>query len=306
MPGFQKITPCLWFDSEAEEATTFYASLFADCRIGKVTRYGEDALKITGKQAGSVMTIEFQLAGYKFTALNGGPQFTFTPAISFFVMCQTEAEVDTLWQKLSKNGGALMELGKYDWSEKYGWVQDRYGLTWQIALGKIEDVGQKITPSLLFVGKQHGKAEEAINFYTAIFQGSKVDGILRYQAGQGEPEGTVKHAQFSLSTEKFMAMDSASAHPFTFNEAVSLAVECATQEEVDYFWEKLTANGGEEVQCGWLKDNFGVSWQVVPTALHELLSDSNVEKTQRVTQAFLQMKKFDIDALKRAYAGNKS
>jgi predicted 3-demethylubiquinone-9 3-methyltransferase (glyoxalase superfamily) len=181
-------------------------------------RYTEERQEITGKPPGSVMTIEFQLAGYKFIGLNG-PQFTFTPAISFFVICETETEVDALWETLSKDGGVLMELGKYDWSEKYGWVKDRYGLTWQLAAGRIDDVGQKITPCLLFVGKQHGRAEEAIDLYTEVFPDSKVDGILHYSAGEGQPEGTVKHAQFSLNNEKFMAMDSALAHSFDFNEA---------------------------------------------------------------------------------------
>jgi len=301
MAKAQKITPCLWFDSNAEEAATFYASLFEHSGIAGILRYGDEGQEITGKQAGSVMTVDFRLAGYRLTGLNGGPQFRFTPAISFFVVCEAEAEVDALWEKFSAGGAALMELGKYDWSEKYAWVQDRFGLTWQIALGKIEDVGQKITPSLLFVGKQNGRAEEAVKLYTKIFQPSKIDGILRHTVG--EAKGTVKHAQFGLSDEKFMAMDSAVGHSFGFNEAISLQIACASQDEVDYYWTQLTANGGEEGPCGWLKDPFGVSWQVIPTVLQKLLSDPDTAKTKRVTHAFLQMKKFDIDALQRAYEG---
>lgn len=302
MAKAQKITPCLWFDNNAEEAATFYASLFEHSGIDGILRYGDEGREITGKQAGSVMTVDFRLAGYRLTGLNGGPQFRFTPAISFFVVCEAEAEVGALWEKLSAGGGALMELGKYDWSEKYGWVQDRFGLTWQVALGKIEDVGQKITPSLLFVGKQNGRAEEAVKLYTKIFQPSKIDGILRHTVG--EAKGTVKHAQFGLSDEKFMAMDSALGHAFGFNEAISLQIACESQDEVDSFWTQLTANGGEEGPCGWLKDPFGVSWQVVPTVLQKLLSDPDPAKTKRVTHAFLQMKKFDIGALQRAYEGS--
>jgi predicted 3-demethylubiquinone-9 3-methyltransferase (glyoxalase superfamily) len=169
-----------------------------------------------------------------------------------------------------------------------------------VSLGKKEDVGQFITPSLLFVGKQHGRAEEALRLYTSIFKNSDVVGIMRYGAGETEPEGTVKHAQFRLNGEVFMAMDSAMAHPFTFNEAVSFAVNCETQEEVDYFWEKLSA-GGEKSRCGWLKDKFGVSWQVVPTILNELASDPDPEKADRVMKAMLQMDKLDIAGLKRVY-----
>ena len=303
MTESQKIVPCLWFDSNAEEAANFYVSLFADSQIGKILYYGNAGQEITGKPPGSVMIVDFELAGYHFTGLNGGPQFKFTPAISFYVTCATLAEIDLLWRGLSQDGMVLMELDKYDWSEKYGWVMDRYGLSWQIALGKRTDVGQAITPMLLFVGKEHGRAEEAVKLYTGIFQASKIEGIVRYTAGEGEAEGTVKHAQFGLNHEKFMAMDSGLEHQFSFNEAISLEITCETQAEIDYYWARLIANGGEEGPCGWLKDKFGVSWQVTPQALKEMISDPDPARTERVTQAYLQMKKFDIEALQRAYAG---
>ena len=159
----QKITPCLWFDTEAEDAARFYCSVFKDSRMGKINRYVKEGQEIHGKEAGSVMAVEFEIAGKKFAALNGGPQFKFSEAISF-------------------------------------------------------------------------------------------------------------------------------------------QVHCDDQDEVDYFWEKLT-EGGKEVACGWLKDKFGLSWQVVPKVLFEMLSGADPEKAQRVTKAFLQMKKFDIAALERAYAG---
>jgi predicted 3-demethylubiquinone-9 3-methyltransferase (glyoxalase superfamily) len=296
----QKITPFLWFDSQAEEAAKFYASSFKDAKIGRIARYGKEGHEIHGREAGSVMTVEFELAGYKFIALNAGPLFKFTPAISFFVVFETEAEVDALWQKLSQEGATLMPLQKYDWSAKYGWLLDKYGLSWQLSLGKKEDVGQGITPFLMFVGKQHGRAEEALRFYTTTFKNSDVVGILRYGAGETEPEGTVKHAQFRLNGEVFMAMDSAMAHPFTFNEAISFVVNCETQKEVDYFWEKLS-EGGEKSRCGWLKDKFGVSWQVVPTIVSEMLQDQDAKKTGRAMQAILQMSKIDIKTLQQAY-----
>ena len=304
----QKITPFLWFDNQAEEAAKLYTSLFKNGRIGKITRYGKEGYEIHGREAGSVMTVEFELAGYKLAGLNGGPHFKFTPAISFFVVCETEAEVDALWQKLSQGGMTLMELQKYDWSEKYGWLLDKYGLSWQVSLGRKEDVGQTITPLLMFVGKQHGRAEEALRFYTSVFKNSDVTGILRHGAGETDPEGTarreladtVKHAQFRLNGETFMVMDSGLEHSFTFTEALSFVVNCETQEEVDYFWEKLS-EGGEKSRCGWLKDKFGVSWQVVPTILEELASDPDPAKSDRVMKAILQMDKLDIAGLKRAH-----
>lgn len=300
----QKIIPHLWFDDQAEEAVNFYTSLFEDSTTGNINRYGEAGKEVHGQEAGTVMTVDFELAGYKMIALNGGPHFTFTPAISFFVTCETETEVDRLWQKLSEGGTPLMPLDKYDWSEKYGWVQDRYGLTWQISLGKLEDVhGQKITPSLMYVDK-NGQAEEAINLYTSLFDDSSITGLMRYGPSEDQPEGNVMHAQFRLNNgEVFMAMDSSPENAdFTFNEAVSLLIQCGTQEEIDHFWDLSAVPEAE--QCGWLKDKFGVSWQIAPEQLSDMLNDSDSDKVARVTEAFLQMKKFDIQKLKEAYNGH--
>jgi predicted 3-demethylubiquinone-9 3-methyltransferase (glyoxalase superfamily) len=159
------------------------------------------------------------------------------------------------------------------------------------------DVGQKFTPVLMFTGKNNGRAEQAFLFYTSVFEGSGIKGVMRYEKGENEVEGTVKHAQFTLGNQVFMAMDSSLPHQFTFNEAVSLVVDCDTQKEIDYYWGRLT-EGGEESQCGWLKDKFGVSWQIVPTILGSLMSDPS--RSNRVIQAFLQMKKFNIEKLVNA------
>lgn len=298
----QRITNCLWFDDHAEEAAKFYTSVFPNSKVGDITRYGKEGYEIHKRPEGSVMTVEFILNGMEFMGLNGGPIFKFNPSISFFVVCETVKETDEIWSKLSAGGFILMSLGKYDWSERYGWVQDRYGLSWQISLGKLQDVGQFITPSLLFANKQHGRAEEAINFYTSIFKNSGVTGILKYGKGENEPEGTVKHAQFTLEGQVFMIMDSALPHQFQFNEAISLDVHCETQEEIDYYWNKLT-EGGTEGPCGWLKDKFGVSWQVEPVQLAQMLKDADKTKTERVTKAFMKMKKFDIKELEKAFNG---
>ena len=298
----QKIIPHLWFDNQAEEAAKFYTSLFDDSSVGRIARYTEEGQEIHGQPAGSVVTVEFEIAGSSMIALNGGPNFSFNPSISFFVVCETEPEIDALWNALSEGGGALMPLQKYDWSEKYGWVGDRFGVTWQLSLGNLSDVGQKITPSLLFVGDQHGRAEEAVKFYTSVFKNSDIAGILRYGPGEDDAEGTVKHAQFTLDGEVFMAMDSGYDHGFAFNEAISLLIQCEDQQEVDYFWNRLT-QGGEIQQCGWLKDKFGVSWQVSPRELGDMIHDPDESKVARVTRAFLQMKKFDLKALRAAFEG---
>ena len=298
----QHISYGLWLDKEAEEAAKFYTSIFPNSNVGDITRYGKEGYEIHQQPEGKVMTVTFQLSNLEFTAINGGPLFKLNPSISFFVVAETEKETDTIWNKLLEGGSVLMPLDKYPWSEKYGWVQDRYGLSWQIGLGKIADVGQKITPSLLFVNEQYRRAEEAINFYTSIFDDSGIDGILKYEPGEGDQQGAVKHAQFKLLGQKFMAMDSGMDHHFTFNEAISIIINCKTQKEIDYYWNKLSEDG-EEGQCGWLKDKFGVSWQVESERLVEMLKDPDKNKTERVTKAFLKMRKFNVDELEKVFNG---
>jgi predicted 3-demethylubiquinone-9 3-methyltransferase (glyoxalase superfamily) len=288
----QKITPFLWFDNQAEEAAKLYASLFERSKIGSIRRYGDAG---PGPK-GQVMTLSFQLAGLGFMALNGGPLFAFTPAISLFISCSTEKEIDTLWSRLAADGQIFMELRKYPFSEKFGWVRDRFGLTWQLNFaGRLS----KITPFFMFVGTQHGRSEEAMKYWGTLFKNSRVDYVECFGEREQGAQGTVKHARFTLAGQEFMAMDSNKDHSFTFNEAISLYVDCATQSEVDELWEKLS-EGGETGQCGWIKDRFGVSWQIVPSVLGQLLADKDPLRAGNVMQAMLKMKKLDIKTLQEA------
>jgi predicted 3-demethylubiquinone-9 3-methyltransferase (glyoxalase superfamily) len=161
---------------------------------------------------------------------------------------------------------------------------------------------QKITPFLWF----DGQAEDAVKFYTSIFKDSKIGRILRYGeetakvSESGQPVGSVLTIEFEIEGQKFVALNG--GPQFKFNESISFVINCKTQEEVDYFWEKLTANGGEESACGWLRDKFGLSWQVTPTVLVDMLHEKDAAKAERVMHAMLQMKKIDIKTLKDAYA----
>jgi len=156
---------------------------------------------------------------------------------------------------------------------------------------------QKISPFLWF----DDQAEEAVNFYTSIFKNSKILNVTRYgEVGPG-PKDSVMTVAFQLEGQEFMALNG--GPHFKFTEAISFVVKCKTQEEVDDLWEKLSEGGGEKIQCGWLKDKYGVSWQIVPTILGEMISDPNRAKSQRVMEAMLKMKKIEIEGLKRAYAG---
>lgn len=295
----QKITPFLWFDTQAEEAANFYTSTFKNSKIKLITHYGPEGAKASGREEGSVMTVVFNLEDQEFIALNGGPVFEITPAISFYVNCETEQEIDTLWEKLSEGGTVLMQLNKYPFSEKFGWLKDKFGVTWQLMIG---EGMQKITPFLMFGGEQSGKAEEAINFYVSLFPNSGIIHLERYESTEDEIEGSIKYARFSLDEQEFLVMDSIKEHTFTFTPALSLVINCESQEEVDHFWDKLTQGGDERAQqCGWLKDKYGVSWQIVPLEIEEMISDTDPEKSRRVMQAMLQMKKLDINALRDAY-----
>jgi len=293
----QQITTCLWFNNQAEEAAAFYTALFSNSHIETISRYGKEGSDIHGQKEGTVLTVAFKLDGIPFTALNGGPQFSFNPSVSFYIRCQAEAEVDRLWESLLHDGAVMMPLDRYPWSEKYGWLSDRFGISWQISLDPQTVDVQEITPALLFMGAQHALADEAITFYTSVFPGSGINSMLRYTAGENEREGSVKHAQFSLGKNQFMMMGNSMQHNFVFNEAISFQVLCETQAEIDYYWQKLS-EGGSEWQCGWLKDKYGISWQIVPAILEKLLSDP--EKAGKVIQAFMPMKKFIIEKLLQA------
>jgi len=298
----QKITPFLWFAKNAEEAMNFYTFVFSSSKILSIQRYPEkvpaDFLK---GMEGRVLTGIFELEGQRFMAIDGGPQFKFNPSISFQVKCSTQKEVDEFWNKLSDNGEILMPLDKYPFSDRYGWCNDRYGVSWQVIFTGESAPQQKITPALMFVGDVCGKAEEAVNFYTSTFDNAGVDFISRY-GNDEEPdqEGTVKQASFTLEGQKFGALESAYKHDFAFNEAISFYVDCENQAEVDYFWEKLSAVPEAE-QCGWLKDRYGLSWQIIPKQLGGFLSSPDREKADRTMQAMLRMKKIDIPTLQKVY-----
>lgn len=296
MAAKQKITYCLWFNKDAEEAVNFYTSVFPNARITDIVYNPVDTP--SGK-TGTVLTASFSLEGQEFMVLNGGPEFTLNPSVSFMVHCDTANEVEALWNKLSDGGIALMPLDKYPFSDKYGWIQDKYGVSWQLILPQ-QNAPQKVMPSMLFVNEVYGKAEEAIQYYISVFHNAKAGNIARYPGGmEPDKEGTIMYADFMLEGQWFAAMDSTHNHKFHFNEAISLMVHCDTQEEIDYYWGKLTEEG-KEVQCGWLRDKYGVTWQVVPKVMLELLQGEDKKKAKRAMQAMMEMVKLDIAKLKNA------
>ena len=292
----QKIVPHLWYDKEAKEAALFYISLFDQSKLSNVT-------VLENTPSGNTEIVNFELAGQQFQAISAGPYFRFNQSISLMVACDSIEEVNTKWEALVKGGSELMPLGEYPFSKRYGWVQDRYGLTWQLILLDSGQAVQKITPNLLFSNDACGRAEEAMKYYTEVFGDSEVVMINRYEAGEAQSaKAKVIYGTFKLCGVDFSAMDNAFDVDFSFNEAFSLIVNCKDQKEIDYFWDKLSAVPEAE-QCGWVKDKFGVSWQIVPENMDDILFHGSREEVQRVTEAFLKMKKFDLAALEKARLG---
>lgn len=287
----QKLYPNLWFDKEAREAAEFYVSVLPDSKIVSVNT-------LHNTPSGDTDIVTFSLCGQKFMAISAGPIFKLNPSISFTITASTPEEATDLYQKLSAGGADLMPFQEYPWSKRYGWFVDKYGLSWQI---NTEEKGGRIIPTLMFTQDKFGKCEEAMNFYASVFKNSSIGSIFRYEEGEGDEAGKVKHAEFKLEGETFRAQESSLDHKFVFNEAVSICVTCKDQAEIDYYWEKLSAVPESE-QCGWLKDKYGVSWQITPEILDTLMSGDRA-KADRVTQAFLEMHKIDIAALERAANG---
>jgi predicted 3-demethylubiquinone-9 3-methyltransferase (glyoxalase superfamily) len=280
-----KIMPCLWFDSEAEEAAKLYTSIFANSRINQISRYTEAGRDKHGRDPGSVMVVEFELDGLTFIALNGGPLFKFSEAVSFQVMCDTQEEIDHFRSRLSEGGRV----------SQGGWLKDKFGLSWQIVKARRQ---HRITPCLWF----DTDGEDAAKFYISIFANSRIQDISRYtEAGREfhrrEP-GSVMLVAFELDGQGFAALNG--GPQFKFSEAVGFQVMCDSQAEIDEFWTRLT-DGGRESQCGWLKDRFGLSWQIVPAVLPQLLKEAG-DRSEKIMGAVMQMKKFDLEALKRAAA----
>ncbi|NMD69308.1 VOC family protein [Bacillus sp. DNRA2] len=299
----QILVPHLWYDKHAKEAAEFYTSIFPDSKITNVST-------IHDTPSGDSDIVSFEVWGQKFMAISAGPHFKLNPSISFMVNFDPSREkdskekLDEVWNKLSEGGNVLMPLDEYPFSKRYGWIQDKFGLSWQLILTNPEgEERPPIVTSFLFVGDKCGQAEEAINFYVSVFKNAKLGHFARYPKGmEPDQEGTIMFADFCIENQWFSAMDSAHEHKFGFNEAISFVVNCNTQEEIDYFWDKLSYVPEAE-QCGWLKDKFGISWQIVPTEMNKMMANGTPDQLARVTRAFLQMKKFDIAELQKAYNG---
>lgn len=303
----QGITPHLWFDNNAKQAAEFYCSLFPRSEISNETILHDTP---SDTPSGDTDIVTFVLGGQPFMAMSAGPLFKFNPSLSFMVNFDPSRDpdarenLDKAWGMLSEGGKALMPLQEYPFSKRFGWIEDKYGLSWQLILTNPEGEERPfIIPALMFTGEKAGHAEDALNFYLSVFRHAKKGSMIRFPKGmQPDKEDTIQFADLMLEGTWFAVMDSAYPHGFDFNEAISFMVYCEDQKSIDYYWDKLSAVPEAE-QCGWLKDKFGVSWQIVPTAMDKMMASGTGEQIDRVTQAFLPMKKLIIADLEKAYKG---
>lgn len=294
----QKIVPSLWFDHVAADAARFYAEAIPGTTVTDTQYYPlEGLLDFQQEFAGKELTVEFEVQGYRFVAINAGPEFRVNPSVSFMLNFDPSRDerarehLDEVWAALSDGGTELMPLGEYEFSPHYGWIQDRYGVSWQLIL--TDPAGEPrpfVIPNLLFGGSAQNRAGEAMEYYVSLFEGARAGNVWRYPDAVGPaPAGSIMFGELNLFGQWFALMDSAVEQDFTFNPGVSLMLQCEDQEELDRYWHELSAVPEAE-QCGWLVDRLGLSWQVVPATMRELMqAPGSFEK-------LLEMKKIEISA----------
>lgn len=283
----QRIVPNIWCNRNAEEAGAFYASVFENASSEVEGRYPEEGLLDFQREfAGQAVTVALTISGTRFTLINAGDEFAPNPSISFMLNFDpllfdgsaelARASLDRIWAALGEGGTPLMPLGEYPFSARYGWVQDRYGVSWQLMLTDPSgDPRPFIIPALMFDGPSQDRAAEAADFYVALFSESPGGAEIGNRSPYGQPTGNagpeaLAFGEFRIGEQWLMSADNGSGVDFGFTPGISLLVLCDGQAEIDRLWAALSAVPEAE-QCGWCVDRFGVSWQIVPANLDELM-----------------------------------
>lgn len=279
----QNIVPNLWANGNAVEMGDFYAEIFPGASARVTSSYPtEGLLEFQKPLAGQPLVVEVDLGGFAVMIINAGPEFSINPAISITVTFDprepdSKLEQTRLWEALGAGGRVLMPLDQYPFSALYGWVQDKFGMTWQLIeldglqVGDEQQSAPKFIPSLLFGGAAQNKAKEAAEYYTSVLGKPESLSVMSYPAQTGPATAeSIMYADFELRRQMFSVMDSGVAQDYSFTEGVSLMVNCPDQAEIDRLWAALSTVPEAE-QCGWCKDKFGVSWQIVPANMDELM-----------------------------------
>ncbi|WP_298041259.1 VOC family protein [uncultured Microbacterium sp.] len=278
----QKIVPNIWCTRNADEAGEFYADALPRTTAETSARYPMELPDWQAEFAGRTLTVDVSIDGFQITLINAGDEFSPNPSMSFMLNFDplmfdgsaddARAALDETWARLAEGGRIIMALDAYPFSPHYGWVEDRFGVSWQLLLTNPEGEPRPfVIPQLMFCGPVQNRSREAASFYSGVLPGSGVGFIAehRVQTGPAEP-GTVMFGEFRLAGQWFSMMDSAIALDYTFTPGISLEVRCADQAEIDEYWDALSAVPEAE-QCGWLTDRYGLSWQIVPETMGALM-----------------------------------
>lgn len=293
---YQKIVPHLWFDTEAKEAVAFYTEIFPDSRI--ISSHQFDGPE------GDAERVVFELLGYRFMSVSSGQTHERNATISFLVpyLEYQTPMVERLWDRLIDGGSPIMDIGGYPFNEKFGWLEDKYNISWLFYLATEEQLcPYSIVPVVMFGDDVAGQAEEAMKFYSHVFNRTKYRGVYHYPKGLGSGNRDyLMHGELQLEGQCFGFMDSLQEHGFNFNEGISLMVHCDNQQEIDDYWAELSTEPETE-SCGWLKDKYGMHWQVVPKVLDDMRKEGSASALKSLTATYLKMKKLDISLLEKAY-----
>ncbi len=273
----------LWIKGEdLKKAVDKYTKIFDNSKILRSINFDTPLDTTTGY-------IEFTLGGRVFRAINGELDVAFNNSFSLVVMCPSQEDLNLKWEQLISNGGkVVMPLGKYDFAECYGWLEDEFGLSWQVFLDGKMPFDFEVVPSLLY---PKGKTKEALEFYATVFKDFRINFVDYLD----EEKNNIIFSCFTINGSDYFAWDNLSDQEFPFNESTSIMIDCDTQEEIDYYWDKLSADVNAGI-CGWNKDKFGLSWQICPKYLNDAIFDK--EKYKKIAPAMYKMKKLDLEKLK--------
>lgn len=282
----QTIIPHLWYDTEAKEAVAFYIELFG----GKI----DWTYTITDTPSGDSDLIQFQLGDMTLAAISAGPYFKLNESMSLMVNVANKDEVTRLYQALSEGGRVLMPLGEYSFSPYYVWLEDRFGLSWQLSYAPDLDKPYQFDICLLFSQEQVGLAQPMLDYYKDKLPQASVGQLSYYGEGEAAVEAAkLNYAELLVAGQKMIVMDHGYGGEASFNESFSLMVYVDSQDELNFYYDLLSAVPEAEM-CGWVKDQFGISWQIVPRILMEAYDTASPETVKAVNDAVLTMKRLDI------------
>ncbi|MBO4106971.1 VOC family protein [Streptococcus suis] len=286
----QPIIPHLWYDTEAKEAVAFYVDLFG----GKI----DWTYTITDTPSGDSDLIQFPLGDMTLVAISAGPYFKLNESMSLMVNVASKDEVTRLYQALSEGGRILMPLGEYPFSPYYVWLEDRFGLSWQLSYAPDLDKPYQFDICLLFSQEQVGLAQPMLDYYKDKLPQASVGQLSYYGEGEAAVEAAkLNYAELLVAGQKMIVMDHGYGGEASFNEAFSLMVYVDSQDELNFYYDLLSAVPEAEM-CGWVKDQFGISWQIVPRILMEAYDTASPETVKAVNDAVLQMRRLDFDQIK--------